>query len=292
MFKNCLFVASMMLAVLSGKAQILSNGDIYDVSVGDKFAYTDYIYRGTTGPPLYVFKKVIDKQIFGRDSLHLTYYVGTYGYEYPSWVNRSYQEKLSIYKLDSPWLSDFGKKDTFYRYYGESDTLKKNPYGYSLLRDSINYDSCGTVFNVRYTYNIAMLSGHSMESKNAYKSLGIINSNSWSDGGNVYGSEKRINYYYHNNQYCGSKLFPVNLDHPVWLQLSISPNPASAELMIQLPLSGQYSIRNSLGQELISGNLSGENIDQKIDIATLNNGVYTIVLHSAQQYYTARFVKQ
>jgi hypothetical protein len=292
MFKNCLLVASMMLAVLSGKAQILSNGDIYDVSVGDKFAYTDYIYRGTTGPPLYVFKKVIDKQIFGRDSLHLTYYVGTYGYEYPSWVNRSYQEKLSIYKLDSPWLSDFGKKDTFYRYYGESDTLKKNPYGYSLLRDSINSDSCGTVFNVRYTYSMALLSGFNEMSLNAYKGIGILNSRKNADGGNVYGTKKTLNYYFHQNQYCGSKLFPVNLDHPVWLQLSISPNPASAELMIQLPLSGQYSIRNSLGQELISGNLSGENIDQKIDIATLNNGVYTIVLHSAQQNYTARFIKQ
>ena len=76
------------------------------------------------------------------------------------------------------------------------------------------------------------------------------------------------------------------------LKLSISPNPASTELIIQLPLTGQYSIRNTLGQELISGNLSGENKNQKIDIALLNNGVYTIVLQSAQQNYSARFIKQ
>lgn len=278
--------------MLSVKAQILTNAEIYDVSVGDKYAYTDYIYRGSSGPPLYVFKKIINKQVFGRDSIHFTYYVGTYGYEYPSWVNRSYEEKLSVYNLDSPWLSDFGKVDTFYQFFSGSDTLKERPYGYYLLRDSVNNDSCGTAFNVRYSYGIAMLSGHTMESRNAYKNLGIINSNSRSDGGNVYGSEKRINYYYHNNQYCGSKLFPVNLEHPVWLQLSISPNPASNNLMIQLPLSGQYNIRNTLGQVLLSGNLTGEQKDQKIDIDTLNNGIYTIVLQSTQQNYTARFIKQ
>jgi hypothetical protein len=292
MFKNCLLVATMVLVVLSARAQILSNGDIYDVSVGDKFAYTDYIYRGTSGPPLYVFKKVIDKQTFGRDSLHLTYYVGTYGYEYPSWVNRSYEEHLNLYHLDSPYFKNFGEIDTFFQYFSDLDTLKKRPYGYSLHRDSINQDTCGTVFNVRYSYNILMLSGHSMRSINAYKGLGVIESHTSSDGGNFYGSDKRINYYYNNNQYCGSKLFPVNLEHPVWLQLSISPNPASNILTIQLPLSGQYSIKNALGQELLSATLAGDNSDQTIDIASLNNGVYTIVLQSAQQHYTARFIKQ
>lgn len=292
MLKACYLITLSFTISMSGFAQVLTNAEIYDVSVGDKYAYTEYIYRGSSGPPLYVFKKVVDKQIFGRDSLHITYYVGTYGYEYPSWVNRSYEEKLRIYNLDSPWLSNFGKIDTFYQFFSPSDTLKKSPYGYGLLRDSVNNDSCGTLFNVRYSYSMAMLSGHSMESRNAYKNIGIINSNSWSDGGNVYGSEKRINYYYHNNQYCGSKLFPVNIEHPVWLQLSISPNPATSELLIQLPLSGEYTIRNTLGQLLISGNLTGEHNDQKIDIAELCNGIYTIVLQSKQQNYTARFIKQ
>src|SRR5574343_63558 len=292
MLKSSILILCYTLTMMSVKAQILTNAEVYDVAIGDKLAYTEYIYRGTYGPPLYVFKKVIDKQVFGRDSLHLTYYVGTYGYEVPSWVNRSYIEKLSIHDLDSPYFKNFGKQDTFYQYFSDFDTLKKRPYGYSLLRDSSNLDTCGTVFNVRYSYNIAMLSGHSMYSSNAYKGIGVLNSHTSSDGGNVYGSEKRINYYYHNNQYCGSKFFPVNLDHSIWLQMSLSPNPASNELIVKLPLSGAYSIKNSLGQAWQSGYLNGDGSDQIIALSEIDSCVYTIVLQSAQQCYTAKFIKQ
>lgn len=279
-------------SLTSLKSQSLTNGEVYDVTIGDKLAYTEYIYQGTYGPPLYVFKKVLDKEIFGRDSMHLTYYVGTYGYEYPSWVNRSYIETLNIHDLDSPYFKNFGKQDTFYQFYGQFDTLKQRPYGYAEFKDSSNQDTCGTLFNVRYSYSMAMLSGHSMRSSNAYKGIGVLNSHTSSDGGNFYGSEKRINYYYHNNQYCGGKFFPVNLEQPIWLQLSISPNPASNELIIELPLTGQYSIKNALGQECQSGYLNGDSSDQKIDISEIDSGIYTIVLQSAQQHYTARFIKQ
>ena len=292
MLKSPILTLCFTLTMMSVKAQTLTNAEVYDVSIGDKFAYTEYIYRGSSGPPLYVFKKVIEKEIFGRDSLHLTYYVGTYGYEFPGWVNRNYNENLSIYHLDSPYFKNYDQMDTFYQFYGQFDTLKQHPYGYAEFKDSSNQDTCGTLFNVRYSYSMAMLSGHSMNSINAYKSLGVIESNTWSDGGNVYGSEKRINYYFHNNQYCGSKFFPVNLEQPIWLQLSISPNPASNELIIELPLTGQYSIKNALGQECQSGYLNGDSSDQKIDISEIDSGIYTIVLQSAQQHYTARFIKQ
>ncbi len=292
MLKSLNLALVLTLILTSVKAQTLTNGEVYDVAIGDKLAYTEYIYLGSSGPPLYVFKKVIAKEIFGRDSLHLSYYVGTYGYEFPSWVNRNYTENLSIYNLDSPYFKNYDKMDTFYQFYDRFDTLKQRPYGYAEFKDSSNQDTCGTLFNVRYSYSATMLSGYSMRSINAYKNIGVLNSNSWSDGGNVYGSEKRINYYYHNNQYCGSKFFPVNLEQPIWLQLSISPNPASNELIIELPLFGQYSIKNALGQECQSGYLNGESSDQKIDISEIDSGVYTIVLQSAQQRYTARFIKQ
>jgi hypothetical protein len=292
MFKSSLLMFLFLLFALNSSGQTLSTGEVYDVAIGDKLAYTEYIYRGSSGPPLYVFKKVIDKQIFGRDSLHLTYYVGTYGYEFPGWVNRSYEEHLNLYHLDSPYFKNFGEIDTFFQYFSDFDTLKERPYGYYINRDSSNQDTCGTVFNVRYHYSMAVLSGHTMRSSKAYKSLGVLESNTSSDGANAYGSEKGIAYYFHNNQYCGKQQFPVKLENTIWLQLSISPNPASNILTIQLPLAGRYSIKNALGQELLSGTLSGDNSDQKIDIDSLNNGVYTIVLQSAQQHYTARFIKQ
>lgn len=281
----------LMFCGISMHAQTLTTGEVYDVEIGDKHAYTEYVYRGTSAPPTYVFKKVIDKTIYGRDSLKLKYYVGTYGYEYPNWVNKNHELNLTLYQLDSPFYKLFSMIDTFYRFYSSSDTLKQNPYGQHLQRDSVRTDTCGSIINIRYKNTATALSGGSISSHMAYKGLGEIVTD-YSYESNVYGIKQELAYYYRKQSYCGSNMFPVNLEQPAWLQLAIAPNPATDVLEIQLPLNGIYTIYNQFGQQILTGILTQNNGSEKIDISALSAGVYTITLISDQQRYNAKFIRQ
>jgi hypothetical protein len=74
----------------------------------------------------------------------------------------------------------------------------------------------------------------------------------------------------------------------------IYPNPASNLLNIRLLESvdkHKFEIKNSLGQNLIQGDLNNSTITS-VDISRLESGVYLIQLTKGSTIYNYRFLKE
>ncbi|MFO0322097.1 MAG: serine hydrolase [Bacteroidota bacterium] len=71
--------------------------------------------------------------------------------------------------------------------------------------------------------------------------------------------------------------------------ISIYPNPANTEINIALPSNEniQIEISNTMGETVVKK----EN-DNRIDISSLTNGVYFILVKQGQNYFTQKFIKQ
>ncbi|WP_051291284.1 pectinesterase family protein [Pedobacter glucosidilyticus] len=78
-------------------------------------------------------------------------------------------------------------------------------------------------------------------------------------------------------------------------QIIIYPNPVSSELAIShlgAKAVGKLSIFNSLGKEVLKiDGLKSEN-QTKVDVSTLQSGVYFIQLYIGKEIFTSKFIKQ
>jgi len=72
-------------------------------------------------------------------------------------------------------------------------------------------------------------------------------------------------------------------------QSSVYPNPAHNQLTIQAVAKGAYTITNSIGQSLLSGNINEK--QTRIDIYALSPGMYWLSLRSGAQIQHLKFIK-
>ena len=89
---------------------------------------------------------------------------------------------------------------------------------------------------------------------------------------------------------CGPGRLPAALDAPVPTGLRVSPNPASADLSVQLPASDDewtYEVIDLTGKAALSG--SGRDL-LRVDVRDLPAGAYVIRCTDGRQEQSSRFV--
>jgi len=74
-------------------------------------------------------------------------------------------------------------------------------------------------------------------------------------------------------------------------KISIFPNPAAERITLQYPGMQSVTIANIVGQTVRSLELQGTN-HEVIDVSDLKEGVYLIILNTADGTISSRFVKE
>jgi beta-glucanase (GH16 family) len=77
--------------------------------------------------------------------------------------------------------------------------------------------------------------------------------------------------------------------------ITLLPNPTSGSVQVKLNVgdipNADYSVINSLGVEVLNGNLNSD-LEASIDLTGLKNGIYTIRIHSSDNSWMNKIVKQ
>jgi hypothetical protein len=94
--------------------------------------------------------------------------------------------------------------------------------------------------------------------------------------------------YLDNIAYLGGSNF---VDDRPFSNINIYPNPATERITIQYPGMKSVTITNVIGQTIRTLDLEGKNLEV-IDVSDLKDGVYMIILETANGSESSRFVKE
>ncbi len=90
---------------------------------------------------------------------------------------------------------------------------------------------------------------------------------------------------------------PLSVNPIIPSTVSIYPNPAQNEVFIELPNANNtgytsYTITDIMGKQIATGTIAKNSLLQKVDVANLNKGYYFIVLNTANETKTFKFIKE
>lgn len=99
----CLFLT------LPLKSQVLTVRDVFDAQVGDYYTYELVKHYAASD---YFFRKVINKETFGNDSLRITYFEAGNVFQSNQYIRKTRTFSKTYTQLDSPYFDRFDQMDT------------------------------------------------------------------------------------------------------------------------------------------------------------------------------------
>jgi hypothetical protein len=279
-------------------AHRLTVGDIYDYEVGDIF---ENMRSWNCSCPSIVRYHIISKSIYGPDSV--VYEAATVHKYWPT--------------CSAPWTPQYNY-DTVKLKYVKLDSLL-----YSTMPEQTIYDS--TNINLNHGYQMSM---YGLQECRRYK-IGFVSANTYyysqdslcyayvfegvggeisyvaglgqlerydncSQGGTCCLYTESFNYYYESQTglSCGFENITTSLKEDSYSALYFFPNPAQTELTIFLTKNlTSFSIYDLSGKDIPARIISSENGRTKIDVSSLQDGLYFLRIVENGYESTSRFIK-
>ncbi len=266
-------------------AQNLTRAQVYSMQAGDVFVFSiDYDSRNRVDVDTILTRKDInaDSVVFTIKTTHFVFEP-----QLNNWIRTFEYFNKSFGQLSQPFFEKFTQCDTVIKL-GDSTFT----YGEFILKDSFFSDTCGNIINDRFERSWAALSGSSESHSIAYAGVGAwVNWEEYDTNLNTF--KKLLLYMNKNGITCGNSKIIKTINNDIGLtsvyhQVKIYPNPSTSLVNIEWEEEGNYSIINSIGVVVLSGNL----IENKIDISPLQAGIYHLIVNSGSKTLYQKIVKE
>jgi len=252
--------------------QVLTKREVYDLHVGDEIGLEIH------GSPFQKrWKKVINREEKGTDSLILTYYVRNLEIRFQNNIFSDYTYVERIGQLDSPIFKNFivGKRTSI-------DSIGMYIRSFTIAKDTIYTGLCNIEMNSRYR----SFSSEAYDEDDEYiacKGLGVLRRHYDFQGGpgDGYRYYEFLQYFVKDGDTCGDKKnFPLTLSEQKIYDINIYPNPSKNDISIIGISNFHFSITNILGIQLQEGEAE-EGVT--IDVSMLARGIYFIEVNGQRQ---------
>lgn len=279
-------------------AHRLTYGEVFDFAVGDEYHSLEMVYPVQAPPPTFV-RTVIAKNNWGSDSIQYIFHRDDTWYTVQNTILTTYHsastETLMVYTLDSMIFNEYPKEPVHIFPMISSYDLDFNQLG-----------TCRPL-EIQFLYGLYYYDTINNNYPMPFEATTWFQS--WIDGNGEYDGYSSIGNFVYFHYYlsfskkgvdsCGS---PLNLGiHDVnssQNSISLFPNPTSSEIHIgyfsNLVQNINLSITDISGKKFVQNEhisvYMGEN-DLPIDLSSLANGMYFVVIQDDSGLHAIKFLK-
>jgi hypothetical protein len=244
------------------------------------FDQGDVIHKessNSAGPPVYYKTNILSKNISeNQDTFAYQIVDSVYNLKNPGpdfyWELSVSKRTITYYQLDSFPI----KIKDICSFKGQIDSntgVYMNTYDLHLSKDE---------FTKRHEY----LEGVGINSYNA----------GWSRGGH-YGGKSEVIYFKKGDKVYGKRIGQLIEDdidttqdniQDIEIEFQVFPSPVSDILYVNGENLGWYMIRDLMGRTVLSAN----RYENGINVHSLSPGIYSIMIRSNREFYSAKFIKR